>query len=1157
MQCAKCGMSNRIGVKFCEECGARLSLACPSCGRPILRGKKFCGACGAPLTPSLAHSQQSTPLPPPALLHPHPPQSSQQSPLDYTPVHLADRILSEKTALEGERKIVTVLFTDIRGSMDIMESLDPEEAIQLVDPCLQLMMRAVHRFEGTVNRILGDGIMALFGAPLALEDHPQRALYAALEMHHLVNRYAADIRRDHGIALQIRVGINTGEVVVRTIGNDLCMDYSAVGHAVGLAARMESLAPPGSTLVTLDTYRTAHKAFHFEAKGAVSVKGVSTPVETFELIEPRSTGSRLAVRAGQVWSPLIGRASELAHLKTLVALAASGHGQIVSLSGEAGVGKSRLLEEIKTSLHTHNYLLIEGAAFPYGQTRAYQSWVEMLKDYCHISDQDDPQTYRDKLHRKLLSADPALAPSESVFLELLGVDSHDPTIASLSAEARLQQVINGTRRLIAAESQRQPVAFVIEDLQWLDAKSIDFLHALTAGIATLPVLLLLSYRPNQSSQSYTWESHSFSHCFHLTPLPQATSQALFTNLVGNDPSVARLIPIVSEKSGGNPFFLEEIVQHLVETGVLLGRPGQYRVTHPLAEWSLPATVQGVLASRLDRLEPQLKQLLQTASVIGREFSRTLLSQVLNWSEAELELACQTLQTREFVYETAIYPDTTFTFKHALTQEVAYHSLLQTHRAELHAAVGATIEALHGDKLQEYVTVLAYHYSRSAIQDKAEHYLYQAGLRSVELYADTDAQHFWEEHLRLLATFPPNADWDRRAVRTRLHLVTLLSRQSSTEGPIQEQFALAEAVCQRLADSRLLAAVHTTVAGAYVLWGRPRAGLSHAQTAYELSAGQDDSASQVYAHGPLAHLLWLAGRFAEGLQIAQAGLELIQHHRLLETQLNQSVYPYIQCLAVSGVCQGFLGNMEIGFQQLGQANDMAKQHHQHIPHALSHWGMALLHALQGKTNLSQQEAAAAFTVMQKIGAPASLLMASAVSEYYTILATDSSAEDGPTHAISSLAQTWSEQGVYYELLGIWYAEALFQLGRKSEALQVAKAALIQAQNSHSRWFLYLAHTTLGRILNQIEPVDQAAVEEHLDSARQQAEHMDSRPFLGQSMLRLGEFLCHCSTISQPPDCDTARARAYLTQAAGLCAALDLQADSQRAQNLLLQLPPASS
>jgi class 3 adenylate cyclase len=988
MQCTKCGTSNRDGIKFCEECGTRLSLACPSCGTHILIGKKFCGECGTALTASSFNAQTTSPIlsvrqTQPQILHPHPPLHNSQPLIDHTPNHLVDRILSGKAALEGERKIVTVLFTDIRGSMDIMESLDPEEAKQLVDPCLQLMMQAVHRFEGTVNRILGDGIMALFGAPLALEDHPQRALYAALYMHDLVNRYAVEIRHSHGIPLQIRIGINTGEVVVRTIGNDLCMDYSAVGHAVGLAARMESLASPGGTLVTAHTYRFVHDAFQLAAQGAVKVKGVSTPLETYTLLAPNASHSRLAVRATQGLSPLVGRARELAHLHELVALTASGQGQIISLVGEAGVGKSRLLEELKSTLQDHNYLLIEGAAFPYGKTRAYLPWIEMFKRYCHISDQDDPQTYRDKLHEKLATASRSLQEYESVSLELFGIESHDPTTASLSAESRLRKVLYGTKQLIGAESKRQPVAFLLEDLQWLDTHSLDFLQSLTSTIAAFPVLLLLSYRPDQTGetrQSYPWESQSFAQRLQLTALQSDSTESLLTALVGTDPSLTRLIPVVSDKSGGNPFFLEEIVQHLLETGILTGPAGYYHLVRPLPERALPETVQGVLASRLDRLDPLLKQLLQTASVMGREFSRPLLAQVMGWPESDLDQACSALHVHEFIYEAAVYPDTLFAFKHALTQEVAYHSLLQESRAELHAVVGAAIETLYADKLQEYVTTLAYHYSRSATTHKAEQYLYSAGLRSVELYADTDAQHFWEEHLAVLETMPHGPDRDHLEVRTRLHLMNLLARQSSDDSHIQAQFAQTETVCLRLHDNRLLAAVHATVAGTYVLWGRPRAGLPHARTAYQLTAQLADIVAQVRAHGPLAHLLWLAGHFEESLQIAEAGLALVTHHKLLDTQPTKSAYPYIQCLAVSGICHGFLGDTERGLQQLRQANSTADHYRQRIPQTLSHWGMALLHALQGEFSLSQQEADNGLRVMQEIGAAASLLMAGAAQEY---------------------------------------------------------------------------------------------------------------------------------------------------------------------------------
>ena len=366
-------------------------------------------------------------------------------------------------------------------------------------------------------------------------------------------------------------------------------------------------------MVTAYTYRLVHNSFQLAAKGPVKVKGVSIPLETYELLAPNASHSRLAVRATQGLSPLVGRARELAHLRELVALAASGQGQIISLVGEAGVGKSRLLEELKSTLQHHNYLLIEGAAFPYGKTRAYLPWIEMFKHYAHISDQDDPHTYRDKVHGKLVTANHSL-----------------------------------------------------EDLHWLDTHSLDFLHALTSAVAAFPVLLLLSYRPgqpNQTSQRYPWENQSFAQRLQLTALQQDSMESLLTALLGTDSSVTPLIPLISDKSGGNPFFLEEIVQHLQESGILAGseeRHGQdrqdhkyrkyrkYRLTRPLPERALPETVQGVLASRLDRLDPPFKQLLQTASVIGREFPRPLLAQVLGWPENNLDQACSALQAREFV-----------------------------------------------------------------------------------------------------------------------------------------------------------------------------------------------------------------------------------------------------------------------------------------------------------------------------------------------------------------------------------------------------------------------------------------------------------------------------------------------------------------------------
>lgn len=1143
MQCAKCGTSNPSRAKFCEECGVRLTRTCPGCDTSVPADKKFCGECGTSLSaspppqPSVAGSQlpvlgyQSS-LPDP------------QPPLSYTPSHLANRILSGKTTLEGERKIVTVLFADIKGSMDIMERLDPEEAKQLIDPCLQQMMKAVHRVEGTVNRILGDGIMALFGAPLALEDHAQRALYAALLMHDAVDRYAVALREQHGISLQIRVGVNTGEVVVRTISNNLDMDYSAVGHAVGLAARMESLATPGSTLVTLYTYRITQDYFRFAARGGVKVKGVRDPLETYELLGPGTSHSRLAARATQGLSPFVGRTRELVQLQETLALVGPGRGQVVTLIGEAGVGKSRLLEELKPTLRTQGYLLIEGAAFPYGKTRAYLPLIEMLKHYCDLSDQDSPETYRTRLQGKLAALDASLIEYVPVLLELFGIDSNDPATASLPAEARLQRILDAIKRLIAAQSRRQPVALIIEDLHWLDARSLAFLHSLVTGIAALPVVLLCTHRPGTT---YPWEDQSFVHRLQVVPLPRDLITSLFTALVGTDPTVAPLAALASERSGGNPFFLEEIIQNLVETMTLRGQPGAYELARPVSEWTSPPTVHGVLASRLDRLPPSLKIVLQTAAVIGRDVPRPLLARVAGLTDTALDQALALLQAREFLYETAVYPEPVYTFKHALTQEVAYQELLHERRTTLHATVAAVIEELYGNRLAEHVTLLAYHYSRSANTAKALHYLNLAGQRAFDLYADTDALQLWEERLRLLATLPVNPERDRQEVRTRLRLIGVLSRQGNEDVPIRAQFEAADAVCQRLNDARLLAELHATLALAYVLWGRPQWGLPHADAATQLADSLQDAPLRVISRGPLAHLLWFAGRFSEGLQAAEEGIAVADRQGFFQEHVGAVVYPAMECKAIAGVCRGFLGDFDQGLNTLQEAARMTAKQSNRIPQGLTHWALSLLLDLRGETLSGLREAEHAFAVMQEIGSLPGMLLVGSVREHLAF--TSSGLVSHPASILTSyLEQTWEKQSSFCELAGAWLAEAWFHAGRREEALQLARTVVSRAPTNESTWFLCVAHLTLGRLLTRAEPNARVPAQDHLLTALQHAEAMQSRPLRVHALLALGETWSE----KQSPAAEKAKAKDYLIRAADLCGTLGMYAYQGRALSLLTQL-----
>jgi len=1150
MQCAKCGASNRNHARFCEECGTALALTCPQCGAFVQVGKKFCGDCGASLfSLPLASAQLSSP-------HTHTRHSEDfptqaDPPASYTPSHLASRIRSGKAALEGERKIITILFADIKGSMDIMDGLDPEESKKLFDPCIQHMMDAVHRAEGTVSRVLGDGVMALFGAPLALENHAHRALYAALRMHESVRRYADDLRQQHDIELQIRVGVNTGEVVVGSIGNDLFMEYTPVGHAVGLAARLEALAPPGSTLVSEATYRLTQHAFRFAQRGTIKVKGAKEPLAVYELLGPDPTFSRLTARTAYGLSPFLGRARELTMLEEYATKAAAGHGQVVTLIGEAGVGKSRLMEELKPLLQERGFLLIEGEGFAYGKTRAYLPLIDMLKRYCGVVVQDSPDIYRDKLHATLRAVHPSLASFVPIFLDLLGVESEDQAVAALSAEAKLQQVLNGIKRLIALQCRLHPVALLVEDLHWLDTRSITFLHALTASLTTLPVLLLGASRPGPI---YPWEGQSFAHKVQLEPLPHDVTASLFTALTGEAAHITPLAPLICQRSGGNPLFLEEIIHTLRETGALAERTAAQTPANVPLEWTLPPTVQGVLASRLDRLPPLAKGLLQTAAVIGQNIPHGLLAKVSGLTASEFAQSLQLLQARELLYEATLYPDSEYAFKHALIQEVAYQGLLQEQRAVLHERIGGAIETLYADKLPEYAGLLAYHYQRSANTAKAIEHLHLAGRRAWALYADTDAQYFWEECLRLLATRPQTPERDRHEVRLRLQLINVLSRQYNDDGPARAQFTAAEAICRRLNDASLLVELHATLAVAYVLWGRPQRGLVHARTAKEIADTIKSPRLQVSTAGPLAHLLWIAGLFEDALHVTEEGLALVQAYGFAQEQMGFVIHPYAHCLAIAGASQGFLGKFDEGVHSLRQAAALTERDGNRMSQAVVHWGIALQGDLYGDYAMALQEANHALAIMEEVSPTTGVLLVGCLQEYLTasvtfsISATHDVQTEQTTARYPKLIQTWQEHRPFCELAGVWLAELAARAGDMAEARRLARAAVEKAEASGSRWFQCAAYLTLGKLLAADVSEKSNEAETHLRAACDLATVMCSLPLLAHATVELGAFFLRKSAPTA-----AGQAESYLRQAAALSEHLHMQNVRERVRQLRARKP----
>jgi class 3 adenylate cyclase/tetratricopeptide (TPR) repeat protein len=735
MQCPRCRAENREGRRFCGECGLSFASACPSCGFLNEGSEKFCGGCGKSLAAA-----------------PTPAESRFTSPHSYTPKHLAEKILTSKAALEGERKQVTVLFADLKGSMELLADRDPEEARKLLDPVLEHMMEAVHRYEGTVNQVMGDGIMALFGAPLAHEDHAVRACYAALRMQESVQKYAEEVRRSHAAVVKIRVGLNSGEVVVRAIGSDLHMDYTAVGQTTHLAARMEQIADPGAIVITPDTLALAEGYVEVKSLGPVPVKGLADAVEVYEVTGAGPARTRLQAGARRGLTRFVGRDAELEQLRRAQQLAGTGHGQMAAIVGEAGVGKSRLLHEFTHSHRLQGWSILESASVSYGKATSYLLVIDLLKGYFKIQDRDDPREIREKVTGKLLTLDESLRPIMPALLALLDVPVEDDAWRTLDPGQRRQRTLEAVKRLLLREARQQALLLIFEDLHWIDGETQAVLDTLVDSLASARLLLLVNYRPEYQ---HSWSGKTYYSQIRLDALPAESAGELLEVLLGDDPELAPLKQLLVKR--GNPFFLEESVQTLVETKALAGERGRYRLTQPVQAIQVPATVQAILAARIDRLAAEDKRLLQVASVIGKDVPMALLLAIADAPEHEVRAELVHLQAAEFLYETRLFPDLEYTFKHALTHEVAYGSLLHDRRRQLHAGIVEAMEHHYAGRLSEQAERLAHHAVRGEAWEKAVTHLWQAGRNARARSAYRQAVAFLEQAVETLTRLPDTAE----------------------------------------------------------------------------------------------------------------------------------------------------------------------------------------------------------------------------------------------------------------------------------------------------------------------------------------------------------------------------------------------------------------
>ena len=1078
--CPRCRADNPRHHRFCADCGQPLSVTCAACGLAATPGARFCGGCGEPLARAGRRFA---------------------SPDVYTPRHLADRIRTTRGALTDERKQVTVLFADVSSSLELLAALDPEEARQLLDPVLEVMMEAVHRYEGTVNQVLGDGIMAIFGAPLAHENHAVRAAYAALRMHDRVRRVALDRRRLPKGDVVIRVGLNSGEVVVRSIGTDLHMDYTAIGQTTHLASRMEQLARPGSTLLTAETLRLIEGYVSVAPRGPVPVKGMAAPVEVYELTGPGPARYRLQAAAVRGLSRFIGRHAELDHLRRAQQRAEEGAGQVVALVGDPGVGKSRLVRELLEGPSMTGWLALEARPIVYRKTPSWRPIVDLLARYCHVDASDDAQTIRTKVGERLRALDPALEPVLPALLSLADIATDDAGWLALDPQERRRRTIEGVQNIFLAESARQPLVLVVEDLQRIDEETQTLLDGLVRRLHHRRVLLLVTYRPEYR---HRWADSPHYTERRVGPLEPATAYALLDALLGASPDLIPLKSLLVDRTDGNPFFVEESVRTLIETRALHGEPGALRLAQPLREIRVPSTVQAVLAARIDRLTPEAKHLLQSAAVIGKDVPFPVLESIADLPDDTLREGLVRLESAGLLYEANLFPELEYTFKHALTHDVAYDGLLHATRRAQHARIVDVIERLYPDRLVEQVERLAHHALAGGLTDKAVAYLRQAGAKAAARSAHREAVALYEQAIETLDT----RAGAREARETAIDLVFELRTSLAALGEFSRTLAhLRRAAdhAEALGDQRRLGWVSAYLTQSHYTLGDQDAAIQAAERALELAGAIGEMPIRIVATFGLGQAHHVRGSYAAAQGYLREAMAAVDGDQIRES--------WGMAGFVSVGCRIWLSASLSGVGEFVEAVARAREAVRLADAANRPWSLGGARMALGYTLVSQGHLAEAMPVLEEgiafsrkmdIAAWLPMLMASLGAAR----ARSGQPDEGIALLEEAVARARALSIVSRQSRRLtWLAEAYLLAGRTDAARaavdEAHHLALAHGEQAYEAWAL--------RMLGEVEarrPGGAQAAEGYYARALARAEALSMRPLaalshLGLAALRPGD------------------------------------------------------
>jgi class 3 adenylate cyclase/tetratricopeptide (TPR) repeat protein len=1096
MECQSCGDENPEGAVFCGGCGASFVAVvdCPECGAENPAGKKFCNACGKGLsgTGSSAGEGEGTPAGSGA--------ASGRDPRAYTPEHLAERIRGSRADLDGERKQVTVLFADVMGSMDLAERTDPELWRSIMDRFFVILCDGVHRFEGTVDKFTGDGIMALFGAPLAHEDHAQRACWAALTLHRELAAYAAEVRRTEGLSFSVRIGINSGEVIVGAIGEDLRVEYTAIGHTVGLAQRMESLAEPGRAYLTDQTAKLVSGYLDLDDLGEFVVKGVSEPVRVHALAGAGGARSRLDISQARGFTRFVGREDELATLQAALEQSRDGRGVVVGVVGEAGVGKSRLCHEFVERCRRRGIPVYEAQCQAHGSAIPFLPVLQMMRSYFGIAEHDPDQQAREKIAGRLLLLDDAFAESLPLVFDFLGVaDPHRPA-PRMDPDARQRALLEMVKRLVHTSSQREPGINLLEDAHWIDPGSEVFLTQLVEVIPGTRNLTIVNFRPEYSAE---WMRKSYYRQVSLLPLGPGAIKALLADLLGGDRSLNGLPAVISERTTGNPFFIEEVVRTLVESGNLEGRRGAYRLVRPVDDATVPPTVAAVLAARIDRLSEREKSLLQSAAVIGKEFSRPVLARAAELADDELEPALRALIAAEFLYEQELYPDAVYAFKHPLTQEVAYRSQLGERRAAVHRRVAQALQELYPDKLDERAALLAQHWEAAGDPLAAAQWSARAATWS-GLNDISEAVRHWRKVSELVQALPDSAEAIGLALAARVERLGYGWRLGISEQEASAHYEAGRELAQRSDDGTSLLMITARYAIVRGLAGHVEEYVELGEEVGRLSSEIGDPALRMASLGVSIHSQWVRGRLGRALALADEAIALGAKDPALGGGMGM-VCPYAWCLFARSQLLGNMGYLDEATSELDRALRVAREQEDIENQGWIHSCYVVLALYTGELETVLSRATQGYEIAERIGTAFSRIYALYYLGYARLMIGE---PDEAIAAIERSIELGRETRTGLEQESVRFAglsEALLSAGDRQRALDAAQESVTLARERGNEATLAISRRVLAEALLAGDGPDKvAAAKEALEAAAAAAEATGARaelPFIERARARL--------------------------------------------------------